>query len=316
MKKVVCLFLVLMFLSSSVAFADAFGFMKPITLVVENGDSVSICGRQMYIIEVLVEGEEDSVKDILWTTSDDDITHIYPDGRIFGVGIGSATLKGKTADESVTNIKINITIPKVYTTSDSIIIDTPDGVEFGSAFSVSGYLSVSHSGNCFRSDPMEDIGGINMSKLMPVEVGKGSITFKANGKTLKTVKVEVKHSAFEPIPTPTVESEETLEIVLAYPELGEYGRYHTFNEDTDAETIVQYFVPAGVYTVTNVDRSPWTFVYTYSNETQITNAGWEEPAESWVSPMLKVGESCEVTIPEGWYIELQEKDHLKLVQNN
>lgn len=121
-----------------------------------------------------------------------------------------------------------------------------------------------------------------------------------------------------PTATPT---KEPVEIILKHPELGQYGVYYTFNEkvekaeESDKETIIQCFVPAGVYTVTNVDRSPWTFVYVYSKETIITDAGWEEPAETWVSPMLKVGESCEVTIPEGWYINLQEKDHFKLVQN-
>lgn len=110
------------------------------------------------------------------------------------------------------------------------------------------------------------------------------------------------------------------EIVLKWPELGEYGVYYTFNEnvkkatDSDKKTIIQCFVPSGVYTVTNIDCSPWTFVYVYSKETVISDSGWEEPAETWVSPMLKVGESCEVTIPEGWYINLQKNDNFKLVQ--
>lgn len=114
-------------------------------------------------------------------------------------------------------------------------------------------------------------------------------------------------------------TKEPFEIILRYPELGEYGVYYTFNEnvkkaeESDKNTVIQCFVPAGVYTVTNIDCSPWTFVYTYSKKTVITDAGWEEPADGWVSSMLKPGESCEVTIPEGWYIELLENDHFKMV---
>lgn len=120
----------------------------------------------------------------------------------------------------------------------------------------------------------------------------------------------------KPTETPTAEP---FEIVLKWPDLGEYGVYYTFNEnvkkaeESDKNTVIQCFIPAGVYTVTNIDCSPWTFVYAYSKETVISEDGWEEPADGWVSSMLKPGESCEVTIPEGWYIKLLENDNFKLV---
>ena len=145
---------------------------------------------------------------------------------------------------------------------------------------------------------------------------------KENQPSTQTTATPVITASTVPTATPTITpTEEPFEIILKHPELGEYGVYYTFNEkvekaeESDKETIIQCFVPAGVYTVTNIDRSPWTFVYVYSKETRISDFGWEEPAETWVSPMLKVGESCEVTIPEGWYINLQEQDHFKLVLN-
>lgn len=124
----------------------------------------------------------------------------------------------------------------------------------------------------------------------------------------------------KPTAAPTIEpTAEPFTIRLESPNLGEYGKYYTFNEnvakaeDSDKETIIQCFVPAGTYTVTNEGKYP-TFVFVYSAETVISEDGWEEPAETWGSSMLKVGDSCEVTVKEGHYINLQENDVFKLIQ--
>lgn len=123
-----------------------------------------------------------------------------------------------------------------------------------------------------------------------------------------------------PTPTPTVKpTEKPLIIQLAHPALGKYGKYYTFNEnvakaeDSDKETIIQCFVPAGTYTVINEGKYP-TYVLVYSAETVISEDGWEEPAETWGSLLLKVGASCEITIKEGYYINLQENDVFQLIQ--
>ena len=120
----------------------------------------------------------------------------------------------------------------------------------------------------------------------------------------------------EPTNTP---DEEVSEIKLEYPELGEYGTYYTFNENVkkaeeiDKETIIQCFVPAGEYTLTNNGKHP-TFVYIYSKDTVISEDGWEEPAETWSSKMLNVGDSSDITIEEGYYINLQENDVFTLIK--
>ncbi len=132
-----------------------------------------------------------------------------------------------------------------------------------------------------------------------------------------TATVKASTSTAAPTAAPT---EESYDILLKWSELGEYGKYFTFNEsvekaeESDKETIIQYFVPAGTYTITNEGKGPWAYVNIYSKETIITEDGWEEPAETGGSPRLLPGDSCEMTIPEGWYIELQENYVFRLVQ--
>ena len=116
------------------------------------------------------------------------------------------------------------------------------------------------------------------------------------------------------------QTEEPLTIILKYPELGEYGRYYTMNDkvkkaaESDKETIIQCFVPAGSYIVTYEGKAPWSYVNVYTEETVITEDGWEEYADTWISKQLKQGDSCEVTVPEGWYIHLNENDIFRLVE--
>ena len=146
----------------------------------------------------------------------------------------------------------------------------------------------------------------------------GTETTTSTGGTIRptaTVKATQKPTA-----APTVEpTEELFTIRLVSPELGEYGKYYTFNEnvakaeDSDKETIIQCFVPAGRYTVTNEGKYP-TYVLVYSEKTVINEDGWEEPADTWGSSLLKVGASCEITVKEGHYINLQENDVFQLIQ--
>ena len=89
-------------------------------------------------------------------------------------------------------------------------------------------------------------------------------------------------------------------------ELGEYGTTYTFNSDAapeDQETIIEYHIPAGTYTVTNVG-STIAQLNVYSDETHITDEGWEEPAECYYVKVLKTEESDTVTIADGQYIEI------------
>jgi len=196
MKRFFILFLAIMALLP-ISSASARGASNTfIPLTVKNGDSVSICAGQYYEIEL----DSDSGKVMEWSSSDEDIFYVLSSRNdvIIASGIGSAYLNGKATDGSGEKVKVKISVPKVYTTHDKVVIDSPDGVEFGYAFNISGFLSVSHSGKCFTSESADDIGEVDMCKLVPVKVGTGSIVFTGNGRTIKTVKVEVKKSAFEP----------------------------------------------------------------------------------------------------------------------
>ena len=110
-------------------------------------------------------------------------------------------------------------------------------------------------------------------------------------------------------------------IYLEFPNLGEYGRYYTFNEnvekaeESDKHTVIQCFVPAGTYIVTNEGKYP-TYVHCYSAETVYTDDGWEEPRWAYGSSRLDVGDSCKVTVKSGYYIKLLDNDIFKLVALN
>lgn len=95
-------------------------------------------------------------------------------------------------------------------------------------------------------------------------------------------------------------------------EAGEYGTLVTFNEGTECEeTLYIYHIPAGTYTVTNVG-SYMGQINIYSDETHITDEGWEEPAESFYVKLLRVNESDTFTIADGQYIEIHEPDIFRL----
>lgn len=160
------------------------------------------------------------------------------------------------------------------------------------------------------------IAGMNSDKTNTssnnVTVSPKNTVKATENPTASPANVQTEDSSAEPTTEPFT-------ILLTYPELGEYGQYYTFNEnvkkaeESDKETIIQCYVPAGNYTLTNEGKYP-TYVFIYTKETVISKDGWEEPKDGWVSKILQVGDSCEISIEEGRYINLQENDVFKLVQ--
>lgn len=99
-----------------------------------------------------------------------------------------------------------------------------------------------------------------------------------------------------------------LQLVLKAGEKGECGKLLTYNAGTEfEETFFAYYVPSGKYHVVNARTSP-TQINVYSDETQIVN-GFEEPKET-SSYLLQSTETKEITVPEGFHIEILEPAYI------
>ena len=74
------------------------------------------------------------------------------------------------------------------------------------------------------------------------------------------------------------------------------------------ETFYAYYIPAGVYTVTNVGEYMGQ-ISVCSSEIHVTEEGWEEPAEVGDVALLDVNESATITIGENQYVKVPEPAH-------
>ena len=195
MKKTFLLTLltiILLSLSSS-----AFAYYIP--LVVKNSDSISICARQYYQINY----DDETATEMEWSTSNESVFRVIKSldkHLVIATGLGSAYLNGNALNGSGKAVKIKITVPKVYTTHEKVVIDSPEGIEFGYSINLSGYNSISKNGTSTKTERLVDVGEITMCKILPVKVGTDTYVFENNGKRIKTVQIEVKKSAFE-VPT-------------------------------------------------------------------------------------------------------------------
>lgn len=101
-------------------------------------------------------------------------------------------------------------------------------------------------------------------------------------------------------------------IVLTAGEAGEYGVPFTMNEGTEfEETYYIYHIPTGTYKVTNTGAYT-TQVSVYSDETTITEDGWEEVAETFEVKLIDAGQSDTITVPEGAHVDIQEPAVIEL----
>ena len=176
------------------------------SLQAQNGDEVPLRVGIQYYPEITMTPGSEPITEWTWTSSDEDVAIVWPDGSIMAAGGGKATLTGESKDGSGQTVKIKVYVPKVYTTDDSMTISSPDGLKFGYFMNTSGINQISTTGTCFTTEPLEDSNGIDMCKILPVKAGTGSIVFTNNGRKLKTVKITVKKSAFDPVSTPATDS--------------------------------------------------------------------------------------------------------------
>lgn len=54
-----------------------------------------------------------------WTSSDEAVIHVWPDGSIVVTGVGTAALTGTAQDGSGNTVTISITVPEVYAAASS-----------------------------------------------------------------------------------------------------------------------------------------------------------------------------------------------------
>lgn len=89
--------------------------------------------------------------------------------------------------------------------------------------------------------------------------------------------------------------------------LGEYGSYKTINKGMgeDEMTFIEYHIPVGTYIVVNKDTNYVQFSV-YSDEYHIIESGYEEPAETFDTFLMKPGDTKEVYIAEGQHIKCNE----------
>lgn len=126
---------------------------------------------------------------------------------------------------------------------------------------------------------------------------------------------EVAETTEEETTSETTEEAAALAFELIAGERGDYGKEKIYNEGTECEDKrIVYYVPYGTYKITNVGDY-MTQVNVYSDETVITDAGWEEVADGSVK-LIDVDASEEMTVPKGYHIEITGSFHISLVQTS
>lgn len=115
--------------------------------------------------------------------------------------------------------------------------------------------------------------------------------------------------------TQKVESEEnTLTFVIRPEEKGEYGFENVLNAGTDLEERkIMYHIPSGTYSVKNLGEYTGQ-LSVCSDETHITEEGWEEPATVGDIVLVDPGKTAEFTINDGFYLEINVNGELEFTK--
>ena len=103
-------------------------------------------------------------------------------------------------------------------------------------------------------------------------------------------------------------------ITLVAGEQGEYGEQLSMSAGTEfEETFYIYRVPGGAYSVTNAGEYP-AQVSVYEGIRRNAETGFDEYSATGDVLRLEVGESGEINVPDGWFIEIHEPDKVELVR--
>lgn len=146
--------------------------------------------------------------------------------------------------------------------------------------------------------------------------GNSQSVVETQNETTKSAETQSTESITEETTTTEATVDTSNQIDLVAGELGEYGQRIVLNEGTDfPDTNYCYFVPAGKYQITNTGEYP-TQIDVNKNEKKTETDSDGNNYEVWAEGtpyLLDVGESKEITVNEGYFIEIEEPTHLLLV---
>ena len=128
--------------------------------------------------------------------------------------------------------------------------------------------------------------------------------------------VTTEESITETSSVPNESNNKKKSIILIAGELGEYGQELVLNEGSEFEEINYcYFVPAGKYTVTNIGTYD-TQVDVNKNEKSSDTDADGNKIEYWADSKayrLEKTASIEITVEDGYFIEIEEPTHIELI---
>ena len=163
-------------------------------------------------------------------------------------------------------------------------------------------------GGCVRN--CTNSRGDNKEQVEPiVEVEEAASPEDNKGEQEKEAPASEKDESSQEAEAEPAEAALTIDLVAG--KENEYSESRTWNAGTEfEETQLVYYIPAGTYEVTNAGEYP-TQVNVYEG-VAVNDEGWEEPANVGDIITLKVGETGQITVPEGYYVDIAEPTHVVL----
>lgn len=140
----------------------------------------------------------------------------------------------------------------------------------------------------------------------------GNDDAQTNANTQQTETQQETESEITEILTEETEESETVTFELTAGEQGEYGKMITMSAGTDMEeSFYAYYVPAGTYEVTNIGKF-MTQVNVYEGFSKNEETGYDEYTNTGDIKLIDVEKTATITVPDGWFIEIQEPAHVSL----
>lgn len=152
----------------------------------------------MYKPVITITPVDASNQTLEWVSANPSIASVSEDGIIFGESAGATTITGKATDGSGKKVQIKVKVPSCYVTEDNITITSEEGIKIGyirgSSSGINSYNIVT-TGKVATFEPLDEAGGMDWLRIIPLKAGQGTLSFLRNGKKMRTIKIKVEHSA-------------------------------------------------------------------------------------------------------------------------